>query len=470
MWVAVAAVLAATGLLVTSCRVGTDDVGPNSIDSLGVDSPGPAAQSDPAFPTVASWTPCGEGVECTVLTVPVDWGNPDGTTIDLAVIRRPSIGASLGPLVINPGGPGASGVQWLQTTSRFDGLNERFDLVSWDPRGVGHSTRLDCGGVGGPEGTDVHRASPIGPDTDANLAAAKELAEACALGSPELAGNMGTNQTVGDIEAIRVALAVPQISFVGFSYGTYLGLAYAQRFGPQVRAMVLDGVVDPALDLPGLLAAQLSGMEPYIATITTTADGTNLFDQAAATAGADLAVLSFAAIASVYDPRSATVLQQALVDAIAGDSTGLEVLANRYWSAASFTAYLATLCSDTSRPADEVGYRAMAAALSATAPRLGPAVAGEVAGCTWWAAPPGTDGPATVGAGAPPLLVVGATGDLATPLALARSVHASLQTSALVIHNSPFHTSFGTSLCVDSVVTNYLVDLMLPADPTVCNN
>lgn len=430
------------------------------------DAATPAAVNPPA---TTSWSRCGDRLECTTLEVPVDWDDPTGPTIDVAVARRTATGPSLGPLLVNPGGPGASGIELLRATSVFDRLNQSFDLVSWDPRGVGDSSQLDCGGVGGPNGADVHRASPIGPDAAANLAQVVDLAQACELGSPDLVANLGTDQTVGDMEAIRMALGAPQITYLGFSYGTYLGLAYAERFGPQVRAMVLDGVVDPALDLQGLLAAQLAGMEPLLDAIGATAEGGNLFDQAATTEGIDLAVLSFAAIAATYDPSSHQVLRQALMDATMGDSTGITSLANRYWSAASFTAYLGTLCADLDRPIDAAGYQAMATELSALAPRLGPAVAGEVAGCAWWPSPPGDDAPATAGIGAPPLLVVGATGDLATPLALAEAVDASLGTSVLIIHESGYHTSFGTSPCVDTAITSYLVELILPPDPTLCD-
>lgn len=452
-------VVAATLVVVaTACSAGSGDT-PEAVPTV-----------PPVPPAVASWTPCGEGLECTSLTVPADWTSPDGATIDLAVIRRPARGPSLGPLLVNPGGPGASGVGWLRETTMFDELNTSFDIVSWDPRGVGDSTRLDCGGVGGPDGAEVHQASPIGPDAATNLALVAEMAQACALGSPEMVANLGTDQTVGDMEAIRLAMDAPQISYLGFSYGTYLGLSYAERFGPQVRAMVLDGVVDPALDLQQLLAAQLEGMEPLLDAIASTPAGGNLFDAAAQTEGVDPAVLSFAAIAASYDPSSHQRLRQALVDAVAGDSTGLQSLADEYWSAASFTAYLGTLCADVNRPSDAAGYQDMADALTAIAPRLGPAVAGEVAGCAWWPGPPGTSDPAAAGVGAPPILVVGATGDIATPLALAESVDAALATSVLVVHESGSHTSYGRSTCVDAAVTTYLVWLTLPADPTVCPN
>lgn len=451
-------------LVLASCSADAGDSGATGSDA------GASTTSDGGGTAATTlWEPCGERLECATLVVPANWDDPDGAVIDLAVVRQPATGPSLGPLLVNPGGPGASGVQFLRSTDIFVELNQQFDLVSWDPRGVGDSTRLDCGGVGGVDGIDVHRASPIGPDAEANLALVAELARACAVGSPELVANMGTSQTVNDMDAIREATGAPQMSYLGFSYGTYLGLAYAERFGPRLRAMVLDGVVDPALDLQELLAAQLSGMEPLVDAIATTPDGGNLFDQALATEGVDPAVLSFAAIASTYGPPGHPLFRQALVDAIAGDSTGLETLAEQYWSAASFTAYLATLCSDTDRPVDEAGYRTMAAELSASARRLGPAVAGEVAGCAWWAAPPGTDRPAAGGVGAPPVLVVGATGDLATPLALAESVDAALETSVLVIHESGYHTSFGLSSCVDAAITRYLIELILPTDPTVCS-
>jgi len=179
---------------------------------------GPDTATDPPASTATNasldWQGCGDGMWCTTLAVAVDGDDPTSPTMDLAVAMRPATtGDRIGVLAVNPGGPGATAVDWLGRARSLDGLNRNFDLVTWDPRGVGRSTALGCG-------TDV--------GVDDAVANPEAVAEACAASSPGLATNLGSDETVRDLEAIRTALGEDTISFLGFSYGTYIGLSYAR--------------------------------------------------------------------------------------------------------------------------------------------------------------------------------------------------------------------------------------------------
>ena len=430
----------------------------------------PAAGIDPSAggaagtATAVDWQRCGDGLECTTLDVPADWADPGGERISLAVARRPaSSSTSRGVVLANPGGPGASGVDWLAGAGDLAGIGADFDLVSWDPRGVGSSTGLECGGVGGPDGSEVHRLPTTGPQAPATAEAVSAFVAACAAGSPTLVDHLGTDQGVADMDAVRAAVGAEEVDVIGFSYGTYLGLAYARAYPQRVRTLVLDAVVDPADSLEGLLAAQATAMEEVLSGVL--ADDPGLWDRAAART--DPTTLAFAAIAASYDASSLRQLPDALSSAAAGNDTALVATANRYFDAASYPAYLGTLCADLERPTDAATQAAMADRLTAAAPRLGAAVAGEVAACSVWPvangrrwipeAPPGV-----------PILIIAGTGDVATPPELARSVAAALEGSALVVREGDGHVSLRRSPCVADLVTRLIAEGTLPATPTTC--
>lgn len=449
----VSLVLAAA--LVAGCSTATDE--PST--GLGP-SPGGASGSAPA----GDWLRCGDGIECATIEVPADWADPDGERISLAVARRPATsGTSRGVVLANPGGPGASGVDWLARAGDLAGIGDDFDLVSWDPRGVGASTGLDCGGEDGSGATDVHRLPTTGPQAAATADAVAAFVAACATGSPQLVDHLGTEQGVADMDAVRAAVGAAEVNVVGFSYGTYLGLAYARAYPERVRTLVLDAVVDPADSLEGLLEAQATAMEEVLSEVL--ADDPGLWDRAAA--NTDPTTLAFAAIAASYDATSIGRLPDALRSAAAGDDAALAATADRYFDAASFPAYLGTLCADLERPTDAASQAAMADRLSAVAPRLGAAVAGEVAACAVWPVANGRRWTPEVPPGVPVLVIAG-TGDVATPPALARSVADELAGSVLVVREGDGHVSLSRSPCVADLVTRLLLDATLPPDPTTC--
>jgi pimeloyl-ACP methyl ester carboxylesterase len=225
--------------------------------------PGEGQTQSPQPPAVAkpNWASCSEWgdtrdiptAQCTTVSVPVDYNNPGGAQAKLAVIRIPATGQRIGSLLLNPGGPGGSAVDMVAGLAPdLDGteIRSHFDLVGFDPRGVGHSTpalrcRTDAE-------FDVFRRDPMVDYSPAGVAhieqVYKQLAKECAdkMGLAFLA-NVGTASVARDMDLVRLALGDEQLNYLGFSYGTELGTAYLERFADHVRAMVLDGAIDPTV-------------------------------------------------------------------------------------------------------------------------------------------------------------------------------------------------------------------------------
>ncbi len=210
-----------------------------------------------------TWTPCRDGtVQCATLQVPLDAAHPDGDRISLALARRPASGKRIGVLMTNPGGPGASGIQFLEDASGVfqPDILRRFDIVSWDPRGVGQSAPVRC-----LDDLDAFYAVDRTPENAAtvarNVAVAREFAASCKRRSGRELGYVPTSASVRDMEAIRAAIGETRISYLGFSYGTFLGARYAEAYPQHVRAMVLDGAIDPSLSYSAATIAQAKGFE-----------------------------------------------------------------------------------------------------------------------------------------------------------------------------------------------------------------
>ena len=203
----------------------------------------------PAFDTNIAWADCGGGFECGTLTVPVDWSRPSTDTVPLALIRRPASSPDerIGALVVDPGGPGTGGTGYLRAAIQRlpDVVKQRFDLVSWDPRGTGASRPVDCVDDAY---LDLGAITTPVPDSAEALTVAhtysRGFAQGCVARTGAYAGQVGTRNTARDLEAIRIALGEPKLNYLGFSYGTIIGATYAQMFPTNMRAMVLDGPPD----------------------------------------------------------------------------------------------------------------------------------------------------------------------------------------------------------------------------------
>ncbi len=241
--------VAAVLLLVAGCT--------NVIDGRGI-------VAVPPVGTPINWGPCKadqseesapipEGAECGMLSVPVDYAKPDGEVARLAMIRFPATGDKIGSLLVNPGGPGESGVEGAASllTSLPEEVRERFDIVGFDPRGVANSTpAVWCNSDAD---NDRLRAdpqvdySPAGVEHIENET--KAFVQRCVdkMGKEFLA-NVGTANVVKDLDAMREALGDEKLTYLGYSYGTRIGASYAEAYPDKVRAMILDGAVDPNAD------------------------------------------------------------------------------------------------------------------------------------------------------------------------------------------------------------------------------
>ncbi len=219
----------------------------------------------PASPgtTALDWQDCAAG-ECAQLAVPLDPAAPDGKQIDLALARVPASKPDerIGSLLINPGGPGAPGTDFVQTVESQlpESITDRFDIVGWDPRGTGTSSPVDCG-----RKLDYLFDVDTAPDSPAELAAleaaSKKFADACNARSGDLLRHISSADTVHDMDRIREAIGDDKLTYAGFSYGTYLGALYAQEYPDKVRALLLDGAVDPAVPIDELSIQQAKGFE-----------------------------------------------------------------------------------------------------------------------------------------------------------------------------------------------------------------
>lgn len=235
----------AVAMAVSAC--GWPDAGPAAQPPTA--DPEPVRPTEEPLESTIDWQPCGDRFECATLEVPLDYAQPDVATVPLALIRLPAPPAArrIGSLVVNPGGPGGSGVEFVRQAA-IDTipaeLRARFDIVGFDPRGVGASGGIDCGR----EPVDRFAATPTQGVAEV-MSAAQGLAVACAAQAGDLLGHMSTAHVVEDLERLRAALGDRRLTYVGYSYGTLIGAMYADRYPKRVRALVLDGAVDPSQDV-----------------------------------------------------------------------------------------------------------------------------------------------------------------------------------------------------------------------------
>ncbi len=436
-------------------------------------------------------TDCGDGDECGTLEVPLDYDDPGAGTITLSVVRVPAGDPEerIGVLLLNPGGPGGTGTDFARFFPFPDEISSRFDIIGFDPRGVGASDGLTCGGELVDRFFEID-SDPDSADEQAQLEqSAQAIAADCGAEDGGVLAHIGSVNVVRDMDTIRQALGEDQISYLGFSYGTLLGARYADAFPEHTRAIVLDGVVDPAHDFSGWLREQTVGFERAIADVLAACPddpacpsigAAAAYDQILARietdplpAGADHRLgpgdLATAALYVTYDPAGGSNLYAGLSDALAGDGERLYQLAEDYRAFGAFTQYAAVECVDSPHPVGADNYRAFAAELEAISPRFGAAVANELLPCAFWPVDEVGDPQPVVAPQAPPVLVIGNTGDAATPYEQAQRVAATMASGVLLTHQGEGHTSYlSGSACVDDAVAAYLVDLGLPAEDTVC--
>ncbi len=431
----------------------------------------------------AAWADCGDGFDCATVEVPLDHLEPGGERIEIALRRRPADGEALGSLFINPGGPGGSGTEMVGWFTGDPRTLANYDVVGFDPRGVGESTAPSCSIslIDGP-------LPDFSPDDAAETATLDELwsgfAAECAASDGELLAHLGTEAVAADLELLRRAVGDETLTYVGYSYGSDVGLNYAELFGDRAGRLVLDGIVDPSASLTEVLAGQAAGFDAVMARADAACgsafecgDGGLLASHDRVSAALENAPvgevgpteLATAMILAGYDEGLWPLLADALVQAEGGDMSRIELLSDSYYGLVDFTAYVSVNCLDTPSPDDPAGWDAFTASMAEISPRFGPSVASDMRACAHW--PVGTDEPAEAISAplAPPILVIGTVGDPATPFGNAVAVAEALERGVLVTHEGEGHTIYGNGNgCIDELVSSFLVDGIVPDVDPVC--
>ncbi|WP_084963848.1 alpha/beta hydrolase [Thermoactinospora rubra] len=489
----------------------------------GATPPSPAAQTTRPVtgptteppPQKIAWGPCtdiqrpGEqatakpdpSLRCGKLTVPLDYAKPGGESIELALIKIAATDKAnrLGSLVFNFGGPGASGVDTLaQAAKAFASLGTRYDLVSFDPRGVQRSSGVRCGS--GKE-LDEFMALNTLPDTEEtwkrSLAATKEFVELCRRDSGKILPYVGTVNAARDMDVLRAALGDQKLNYFGMSYGTQLGGVYATLFPDKVGRMVLDAPLDPAVSFEERTIVQTEGFQKVYETFLKSCvqDGcrlgktveeadkkvkalmTSLVDKPLKVRDRELTqgLASTGLASALYSQYSWPLLEEALAQASEGEGGGLMYLADIYVGRSedgtydtSMTSFPAITCVDNAERPDEAALRRTQEKAMEISPLFGNAGSGFT--CAMWPVP-GSDEAKRVDAdGSAPIVVVGGKNDPATPYEWAPKLTEQLKTGVLVTYEGQGHGAYVSgNQCVISTVNGYLLQGKLPAEGTTCS-
>ncbi|MFD9905465.1 alpha/beta hydrolase [Streptomyces sp. NPDC059063] len=446
----------------------------------------------------------GDEWQCTTLKVPLDYAKPDGGTIGIGLIRARSTAKKpsdrIGSLLFNFGGPGGSGVSMLPAfAGDYDKLRERYDLVSFDPRGVARSEGVRC--RSDKETQAAENTDPT-PDTAAEEKAyfddAAAFGAGCARAAGKLLPHVSTADAARDMDVLRQVLGDARLHYVGISYGTELGGTYAHLFPKKVGRLTLDAVVDPTAGTVGHAQNQArgfqralenylrsSGQDPKAGTrkiaallrridakpLKTSTDGRKL-SEALATTGITVAL---------YDKQYWPVLTNALEKAEKGDGSALLELADAYNERDASGRYStqshsqrAISCRDGKERPTAAEAKARLAEFRRISPVFGAFMGWDTAGwCHDWPVAGLDDTPEVSAPGAAPILVVGTTGDPATPYEGARKMADELG-KGVGVHltwKGEGHGAYGKgSDCVDGAVNDYLLGGKVPSDGKVCES
>ena len=449
-----------------------------------------------------SWQSCHDVFQCSTLRVPLDYRKPNGKSLSIAVIRMPSSGSRQGSLIINPGGPGASGVNFeVQSAPSFSQLTDHYDLVSFDPRGVGASNPIRC--VSSSQLDRFINTNPV-PTTPAEharvVAQAKTMADACYQRNGSYLEHVSTLDEARDMDVLRAALGDSKLTYYGASYGTYIGAKYAQLFPTHIRAMVLDGALNPneplsqenlvqakgfQTDLDDFLAACVkSGACPLGSTNATAHAGLEALrrqvtahPETSATGEVLGAGEFFEGLAAgLYTSSDWKQLWEVLGAAKQGNPAGLLLFANALTERHTDGSYsnliesnLAINCIDRPAPRKVSTYDADARVFAKQAPDFGAAIEYGSLPCAFWHVPPVEKVHPVHAPTAPPILVIGTTRDPATPYVWAKALAKQLGSGVLLTFNGDGHTAYlRHDACVDSAVHNYVEDLKPPNAGTTC--
>ncbi|KZM36218.1 alpha/beta hydrolase [Oerskovia enterophila] len=503
---ALSAATLALALLLGACAPSPKVQSPAQTASSGSTGTGEEVPAELAefYGQTLQWEDCGGGFECTTAIAPLSWKDPAQGTIELALKRLPAEGEKIGSLLTNPGGPGGSGVEYITSAAAGIGepVREAYDLIGFDPRGVGSSTPVVCLDDAAKD-ESLSRSFEDSDEGRAAMAADLEAwADACAQNTGDLLGNVDTQSAARDMDMLRAVLGDSTLNYLGFSYGTQLGATYAGLYPEKVGRMVLDGAIDTTLSSDEIGAQQAVGFENALRAYVEDCQGgkdcplTGTVDEGMAQIRAFLdqvgerplrtssdrrltQTLAFYGIAlPLYNNENWYALTAALDAAINGnDGTMLLSFADLYnsrnadgtFSDNSAEAFRAVNCLDARGNPDPEFMKEQAAQIEEAAPTMGSFFTYGGMACVDWAYPVADQEFDLHAEGAAPIVVIGTTNDPATPYVWAEGLAKALDSGVLLTWEGEGHTAYGRSnACLEDAVDAYLVDGKVPEDGKVC--
>ena len=498
---AVIATVAVVSLALTGCG----PVAPSTSTPTGETV---TADLEPFYSQVLEWNSCGEGVQCATATAPLDWENPATDSIELALTRQYATGSNrLGSLLVNPGGPGASGFDIIHDSVDFatsENLQSSYDIVGFDPRGVGRSTPISC--YDDPADLDAFlydipkNEFASSAWLDELEAAGEQFGADCLEHTGDLLGFVDTVSAARDLDLLRAILGDKKLNFLGYSYGTILGATYAELYPQNTGRLVLDGALDPESTSFDVTLTQAKGFESALTAFLVDCETQDdcpfsgdaedskkrvraLLDRLDLSPlrnadGRELGsgTMTTAIILPLYNVDSWTYLRTLFTSVLQGETDVAFILADSYNSREegeyldnSFEARLSINCLDYGSEGDRADWEAQSAELVAAAPVFGKQFSYGETTCLNWPFPPKREYGPIHASGSADILVVGTTNDPATPYVWSQALAEQLENGHLITREGEGHTGYNKGNdCVDDAVDNFFTDGEVPSSDPKC--
>ena len=507
----IAVTLISAALAVTACSSdgSTPTAAPTPNVTVPPASPVPTPTADALatyYKQKVSWSGCGDGFQCTSFLVPLDYTQPAGSRLRIAAVRLKANGKHRGSLIINPGGPGGSAIDYARAARQVvpSSVREHYDVVGYDQRGVGQSAPIRC--VSGSFLDHFNSIDPlIASQRTPFINTSKQFGAACKAKAGRLLPHVATIDAARDMDVLREIVGDAKLTYMGKSYGTYLGALYANLFPTRVRALILDGAIDPAESAETGLRIQARGFETALAAFLRDCVANDcslgssynsalkalddLYAHVASNplpansySGADGRVvnrawLEYGVASALYSHGDWPFLRQALSDAQHGNGSRILLAADRLADRDENGHYsnliesnISINCVDRPAPKELTAYANDAALWGKESPHFGAYEAWSLLPCAYWPYPAVTKPAPLTAKGAPPIIVIGTLRDPATPYVDAQRMSAELASGVLLTYDGDGHTVYGTgqSSCVDRIGNAYLLDLEVPQKGTRC--
>ncbi len=447
--------------------------------------------------------------KCATLVVPKVWNDPSQGDIELLLTRREATNKKQGSLVLNPGGPGGSGAQFVAeygTDVVTKKLAGSYDLIGFDPRGVGDSTPITCLSEGEMDSyMDGTYFTAPEDDLEAQAAESKKVFDTCAKQSGDILPYLDTWSAARDLDVIRAALEEDTLDYLGFSYGTYLGGSYAELYPGRVGRFVLDGAVDPQLTADEVAAGQAAGFQESLEEFasrcqsggkpcpltgsTPTESAQQIVDfidgleksPLTASDGRQLTarLATTAVISMMYNTANWDILQQGLDEAMQDGSPDVLLLVADFanerqddgtYKGNSTWAITAVNCLDKQYVTDRAWMDAESERLKKAYPATGEMMGYSGLFCGAWPQKPVRAAAPLTAQGSAPIVVIGTKHDPATPYAWSVALNDQLENSSLITYDGWGHTAYNRSGgCVEKAVDAFFIDGTVPKDGMTCS-